>query len=87
MEAVRGEGAGPGSRQPEPVPRWEGGLAVLDDDDAPSHAVAAMGEDGSASPSDDEDASFPPSGLVGPLHLADVHRCVQHAMDRIHFPR
>lgn len=56
----RGEGAGPGSRQPEPVPRWEGGLAVLDDDDAPSHAVAAMGEDGSASPSDDEDASFPP---------------------------
>jgi len=33
-----------------------------------------------------EDASFPPSGLVGPLHLADVHRCVQHAMDRIHFP-
>ncbi|EOD27862.1 hypothetical protein EMIHUDRAFT_450115 [Emiliania huxleyi CCMP1516] len=34
----RGEGAGPGSRQPEPVPRWEGGLAVLDDDDAPSHA-------------------------------------------------
>ena len=30
---------------------------------------------------DDGDA-FPSSGRVGPLQLADVHRCVQHAIDR-----
>ena len=33
----------------------------------------------------EEDDAFPGSGRVGPLHLADVHRCVQHAMDRVHF--
>jgi len=34
----------------------------------------------------DEESEFPESGRVGPLHLSDIHRCVQHAMDRIHFP-
>lgn len=33
----------------------------------------------------DDGHSFPSSGRVGPLQLADVHRCVQHAMDRVHF--
>ena len=32
--------------------------------------------------SKDDGHSFPSSGRVGPLQLADVHRCVQHAMDR-----
>ena len=32
--------------------------------------------------SKDDGDGFPSSGRVGPLQLADVHRCVQHAMDR-----
>lgn len=28
---------------------------------------------------------FPESGRVGPLYLSDVHRCIQHAMNRVHF--
>lgn len=30
---------------------------------------------------------FPESGLVGPLTLSDVHRCVLHAMDSLHFDK
>jgi len=29
---------------------------------------------------------FPQSGRVGPLTIADVQRCVLHAMERVHFP-
>jgi len=28
---------------------------------------------------------FPETGRVGPLQLSDIHRCLQHAMNRIHF--
>ena len=30
---------------------------------------------------------FPESGRVGPLNISDIHRCVQYAMDRVHFPK
>lgn len=33
----------------------------------------------------DEIDQFPESGRVGPLDLSDIHRCVQYAMERIHF--
>jgi len=33
----------------------------------------------------DEVDQFPESGRVGPLDISDIHRCVQYAMERIHF--
>lgn len=30
---------------------------------------------------------FPPTGVVGPLSLADVHKCILHAMESVHFPK
>jgi len=33
----------------------------------------------------DEIDQFPESGRVGPLDISDIHRCVQYAMERIHF--
>jgi len=28
-----------------------------------------------------------PEGIVGPLTLADIHRCILHAMDSAHFDK
>lgn len=33
----------------------------------------------------DEIDQFPECGRVGPLDISDIHRCVQYAMERIHF--
>ena len=35
----------------------------------------------------EEMGEFPESGRVGPLNISDIHRCVQFAMDRVHFPK
>ena len=35
----------------------------------------------------DELDEFPESGRVGPLNLADIQRCVLHAMERVHFDK
>jgi anoctamin-10 len=32
-------------------------------------------------------ASFPPVGFVGPLSLADVHKCILYAMELVHFDK
>ena len=34
---------------------------------------------------EEEWTQFPESGRVGPLNISDIHRCVQYAIDRIHF--
>ena len=34
---------------------------------------------------EEEWSQFPESGRVGPLNISDIHRCVQYAIDRIHF--
>ena len=43
-------------------------------------------EDGFLRPVTEEEGSqFPESGRGGPLNISDIHRCVQYAIDRIHF--
>ena len=31
-------------------------------------------------------SAFPETGRVGPLSISDIHRCVQYAMESVHFP-